>query len=498
LSVDSLKKVMERAHLEPSQRIAMEAFLAQPASAGSYASQSGAIFGILEQMKETFETNLAQSQKDEKEAVAEYEDLKAGKTQEIQSAENMVESQTQELAVTQEANAAAKQNLKDTKSALAADTAFLTDLKERCANADAEFEERSKTRSEEIKAISETIGILNSDESHDLMASTLGFVQKDTSRSRAQRLLRAAAAKTGSTQLAALAMTVALDAFKKVQQAIDEMVTALKAEMQDEVEHRDFCTKELAENDQQQAIAQDSLADLSAQIGDTTSTIDTLSKELESATGQIAEMKVQIQRASEDRELENADFQATVQDQRAVQQILQRALDRLKQFYGDQSLLQVRTRTHQEPGAAAPPPPEGFKEYKKNKKSGGVMGLIQDILDEAHTMEMDALRAEADSQAAYEAFVKDSNNSISTLNQAVTDKTERKAAAQAELIAAKNDHTKTLDDAERLNAKKQTLHASCDFVLNNFEARQGRRPSHALRKRAQRCMPDMGVPAHCC
>merc|ERR550537_127926 len=468
LQTNSLRKAVALAQLDSSQRMEVEEYLRQAPSEGSYSSASGAIFGILEQMKETFETNLAQSQKDEAEAAAQFADLKAAKTKELASANAMVDSQTQDLAEADEQNAAAKQNLKDTTAAHASDTQFLKDLKERCANADAEYETRTTTRNEEVKAISETIGILNSDESHDLMASTLGFVQLDARHKAAASLARAAA-KTGSRALAALSEMLRLDAFKEVHAAIDEMVTALKKEMADEVKHKDFCTKELAENEEQQAVAQDGLADLASQISGLEATIDTLTKELKSATSRVADMKTQSQRAGEDREAENAEFQATVADQRAVQQILQRAFDRMKQFYGEQ-FVQVP-----EPGAAAPPPPEGFKTYAKNKKGGGVMGLLQSILDEAKAMEMEALRDEADSQAAYEAFIKDSNDSITTLNKEITDKSSRKATASAELVAAKNDQAKTLGDAETLHKKERTLHSSCDFVLNNFDARQAAR-----------------------
>ena len=57
----------------PAQHTAIAAFVqapgdyfdAEPTFKQSYAPQSGAIFGILKQMKETFETNLESSQKEE-------------------------------------------------------------------------------------------------------------------------------------------------------------------------------------------------------------------------------------------------------------------------------------------------------------------------------------------------------------------------------------------------------------------------------------------------
>merc|ERR1719331_3345086 len=82
----------------------------QPASAGSYAPASGEIIGMLKQMKETFETNVAQSQKDEKKAQAAYEELKASKEAEIAASQAQIETKTQELAVADEKIAHDKQD----------------------------------------------------------------------------------------------------------------------------------------------------------------------------------------------------------------------------------------------------------------------------------------------------------------------------------------------------------------------------------------------------
>jgi hypothetical protein len=482
LQVDSkvhfagIAHALQRANLTPDQKSQVAAFLQQPAGFQSYAPASGQIFGILKQMKETFETNLAESQKDEKQAAADFASLKAAKTKEINSATAMVDSKTQELAQTEETNAANKQNLADTEDALAADTKFLADLKERCANADAEFEERTKARNEEQQAVAETIALLNSDEAHDLFGATMGFTQKRvvSTRQRAVEALRAAAKKTGSAMLARLAVVAKLDAFVKVNEAIDNMVAELKVQQKDEVKHRDFCIAEFAENEKQTAIGQDELSDLQTLQEELASTLDTLTTELSDANAEIADTKTQMKRASEDREAENSDFQQTVADQRAAQQILTFALDRLKQVYG---FVQVKStvRSHQEPGAAAPPPPQGFDDYKQNKHSGGVLSMIQEIIDEAKTMENDAIRAENDSQAAYESFTKNSNASIKALMQAVRDKSEKKATAEADLVRAKSGIQKTLKDLEALSTYKGTLHASCDFVMDNFSVRQEKR-----------------------
>merc|ERR1719506_3582528 len=176
-----------------------------------------------------------------------------------------------------------------------------------------------------------------------------------------------------------------------------------------------------------------------------------------------------MKKASEDREGENHEFQQTVMDQRATQQILKKALARLESFYGKQALLQGRA----EPGAAAPPPPigdEGMGEYKANQGSGGVMMLIQNIIDEAHTAESDAIKAEADSQSGYEEFIKNSNDAIGAATKEITAKSDNKSDTAK--VQAEADRQAALADAERLAQYNAELHQSCDFLMKNFDLRQ--------------------------
>merc|ERR1719311_965554 len=169
--------------ITPTQRRRVEAAL-NPALLQSKADQpaSGEIFGTLEQMKETFETNLANSQKEETSNQRAFEDLKKAKTEEINSGRKAIEQKTAELASTDLKNADSKQDLEDTQDALEADTKFLADVKDKCANFDAEYAERTKTRQMEMQAVAKAMEFLTSDEAHELFSRSLGasFVQKSS------------------------------------------------------------------------------------------------------------------------------------------------------------------------------------------------------------------------------------------------------------------------------------------------------------------------------
>merc|ERR1712232_1509251 len=336
-------------------------FDAAPTFKQSYAPQSGEIFGILRQMKETFEANLSTSQKEELANQKAYEELKAAKEEEITAGQNQIDSKTKELADTDEKNAQARQDVEDTKASLSADEEFLMMLKEKCSMTDKEWEERTKTRQLEIEACSKALAFLSSDDAHDLFTRTFNpaFLQTseaDTRRSQVSKLLEVAAKKLQSPRLATLATKVKLDAFERVKKAIDDMVTQLLQEKADEIKHKDFCVDEFNKNQLQTEKKEREKADLIAKIDDLTMTIEKLTKAIDTLKAEIAEMQVQLKRAGEDREKQNKEFQATVADQRETQKLLKAALSILGDFYNKEKAALVQSSQ-----PAGPPPPPGFE-----------------------------------------------------------------------------------------------------------------------------------------
>merc|ERR1712226_1788634 len=110
--------------LTHAERKALDAFIqapedyfdASPTFKQSYAPQSGEIFGILKQMKETFESNLSDSQKEEMANQKAYEELKAAKEEEIAAGQAQLDTKQSQLAETDLKNAQAKEDIEDTRN----------------------------------------------------------------------------------------------------------------------------------------------------------------------------------------------------------------------------------------------------------------------------------------------------------------------------------------------------------------------------------------------
>merc|ERR1719373_489804 len=472
-----------RGIISPSQKRAAAAFIqapedyfdAEPTFKQSYAPQSGEIFGILNQMKETFESNLSASQKEEMANQKSYEELKAAKEAEIKAGQEQIDTKTQELASTDEKNAQAKEDVEDTKKSLSADEQFLMMLKEKCSMTDSEWEERQKTRQLEMEAVSKALAILSGDDAHDLFTKTFNpsLLQKENSmhserRAQASKLLSNVAQKLQTPRLATLAVRVRLDAFTRVKKAIDDMVSQLLKEKEDEIKHKDFCVDEFNTNELQTEKKEREKADLTAKIEDLELTIKQLTEAIDALKAEIAEMQVQMKRPGEDREKENKEFQMTVADQRATQKLLTAALNILKGFYAKKA----KAALLQSGQPAGPPPPPGFEAYKKNAAAPGVMGMIEQIISDARAMEAEAIRSEEDAQKAYEDFVKDNNASIEAKSKDIVNKSETKAKAEADLVEAKENKEAVVLELEQLSNYNAELHQSCDFVIKNFELRQ--------------------------
>jgi hypothetical protein len=329
-----------------------------------------------------------------------------------------------------------------------------------------------------MEACSKALAVLTSDDAADLFTKTFNFVQKSNSmhserRVEASKLLKSVGSKLHSPRLVALSMKVKLDAFTRVKKAIDDMVAELIKEKEDEIAHKDFCVAEFEKNeldteakDREKSAKIAKIEDLDTEIKDLTDAIDTLKAE-------VAELQLQLKHAGEDREKENKEFQATIADQRATQKILTKTLDILKGFYDKAALLQ----THE---PAGPPPPPGFDAYKKNEQSGGVMGMIQTIINDAKSMESECIRDEEDAQKAYEDFVKESNNSIELKSKEIVAKSEAKATAQTDDVQTTKEKEDALLELEMLSNYNAELHESCDFVMKNFEIRQTARDEEVV------------------
>merc|ERR1719321_1350065 len=243
---------------------------------------------------------------------------------------------------------------------------------------------------------------------------------------------------------------------------MDNLVAHLKEQQAEEVKHKAYCETQLNENEKTTYTTKQELEDLVDKISELEGSIETLTDEISAAKAQIASTKVEVKKASEQREEENRIFQEEVSDQRAMQQILKKAIARLAKVYGKHAVLAQQ----------APEPPVQFQPYKKNAGASPVMSLLEQIVGDSVAVEKQAVSTENEAQLAYEGFVKDANDTMDQLFTAIASKSEAITAAQVEKEDNQARKKSTEAQLADLSAYAGDLHEQCDFVIKNFSIRQ--------------------------
>lgn len=461
--------------ITPSQREMLISFLSAP-NHKSYAPQSGAIFGILRNMKDTFDANLAAMRKEEAENKEAFLQLKKAKEEEIEAGQEQIDKKSTQLGDTDEKLASSKQQLRDTKLSLSADEAFLLDLKKKCQMTGQEWEARQKTRQEEITAVNQAIEVLTSDDAHSSFSDTYKFLQISDDRSKASKILSQAGRKYGNHDLAMLANSIKLDAFTKVKKAIDDMIAALLDEKQNEVKKRDWCIDSINENDRNTVGKQRDHKDVEARIEDIQTNIQQLTETIDTLNAEVKDLKEQLHKAGEERAEQNKEFLVAIKDQQASHALLQKAFNHLAAFYAKGKSgadhLKEDPLTAKQSFLQGPASPAGFDEYENSAGGNTVLKMLKEIMNDTKVLQKETETAEEDAQKAYEGFKAETDKSVEIKTKQRVDAEEDRAKAEVDLNNNMQSRDAIAQDIENLLTEKNDLHKQCDFTINNFEIRQ--------------------------
>merc|ERR1719321_846352 len=472
--------------LADSDREALAAFLSVSNSEG-YAPASGQIVGILKQMGDTMAKELAEATAAEEAAIKAYKELMDAKTKEVAALTKSIEKKLTQIGTLGVEIAEIKNDLSDTEAQLIENKNFLADLEAECAKKKAEWEERTKTRAEEMLALADTIKVLNDDDALELFKKTLpspsaSFMQlqmtASSMRSRALAAIQAVSGKSKQDRTRLDFITLALRGkkigFEKVITMIDEMVTLLKGEQVEDDNKKEYCAVQFDTSDDEKKKLERGVADLEKAIANTEEGIATTKSELEALAAGIVALDKQVAEATEQRKAENEDYTELMAQDTAAKDVIAFAKNRLNKFYNPKlyvappkrelseadrivvnqggtlaptappagiagtgvavpAFLQVASR-RQQSIQAPPPPPETFGAYsKKSEASTGVIAMIDLLLKDLDKEMTEATAQEKDSQGDYVQFVSDSAEKRAADSKSITDKEAAKADMGAQL-----------------------------------------------------------------
>merc|ERR1719316_202504 len=399
-----------------------------------------------------------------------------------------------------------KDALEDTTEELADTEKFAAQLAAQCATKEKEWAERCKMRSMEISAISEAIEILNDDDALDvfkkalpssLIQNQVGFLQRTNARAskvhKAQAILATAASKYNNVNMRLILFTLnsklklkSSGGFDEVIKMIDDMVVLLGKQQKEDDKSKEFCEDEFEKNADDTAAAKTKLASEDASLAEATDAIGVLMEEISGLTASIAALDKAVADATEQRKEEHADYVAMMQMNSAAMALVEKAKNRMQKFYNptlykappkkemsmEDKIMQAGSFVQVRSDVAPPPPPETFGEYKKSSgKSAGVISMMDTIISDLGNDMKDAEYEEKTAQKDYAELMADSQATRAGDTKSLTSKEKTKAETETQLMATKEMRAQTATDLKQAQTVNADLHASCDFILQNYDLR---------------------------
>jgi len=241
----------------------------------------------------------------------------------------------------------------------------------------------------------------------------------------------------------------------------------LKAQQKAEYSKWETCKADLDTTEDKIWDAKVVKRDLDSKHKDVANTIETLTKDIDDLTNEVAEGEVSLKVAGENRKAENALFQTSINDQHATITILNMALQRLQEFYKPK-LVQVKSH------AAPPPKPSGPESvgYEKSASSGGVLQLLSMIIADAGRTVDEMRGSEQASQADYAANVAATTGSIEAGREAIAENEKQLATAKGESSETEEAQLANGQSLDNLGQLLNGIHGQCDFVIKYFDIRQ--------------------------
>merc|ERR1719310_922545 len=324
-------------------------------------------------------------------------------------------------------------------------------------------------------------------------------------------------------------------AMKVVDFMIDNMVETLHEDDVNDEHKKDFCANETTVMEQLKVDKTVLTETLTKNIAEMDNMLKQLAEDIESLKMEINELDTEVRDSMVVRKKEHEDFLVSYQGMDTAVKLVKKATARLQKFYNPSmtaglvqtsnaqphwsqpagpspeavrrltngldldSFIQLNSNTHLDGQRASVDPvvlPDTPKTYEK-KESGGVVGLMNDMVAEV-TNDMKAAETEEKFAARdYVKLMKESKESRAGMVKQLKEKMLVKAETEEKRMQANQKNELTIEELKHLELYLVQLHAECDFLLRNFENRHDARvdEEHGLDS-AESIVTKEEVPMH--
>jgi DNA repair exonuclease SbcCD ATPase subunit len=459
----------------------------KPGEAKAYQYASKDVIATLTSLTATFKKELADLQKEEMEAVGDYEMAAGARANAISAVQKEI-NEKETLSATKGEEKSDKDGQKtEETTARNADQKFLDDLTLKCEEKAEAWDKRSTTRAGELTALGQAVELLKGSRAqYGANAKLVGLISKDNQKvvgkhlppallqlrsvqngeEKLQKLtgqLTQKAASLKSASLAMLALQIQIvgpDHFVKVRGIIKDLISKLEADAAGEATAKTVCDKNMkaaVEKRDKQAAAAETAG---AEIDSTAASINTLKDEIADLSATIAGLNKDMLEATELRAGEKASNAKTLADAEAGKEAIDQAITILGKFYGSFIQQDPKSRDGKTVGDLAPETFSSDEEYKgKTEASKGIIGMLEVISSDFERTLKTVATGEEDAGKDYDELQADTDKEVKAKAKLKADKETLVKTKEGELTGFKDDkhdadtmHEESLEELEKLTA----------------------------------------------
>merc|ERR1719453_313325 len=256
-----------------------------------------------------------------------------------------------------------------------------------------------------------------------------------------------------------MALKIGENPFEKVKKMIDEMITKLIEQANEEATHKGWCDTEMAKNSHTRDAKTDE--------------INTLTAKADKLTAAITEIDAAVAKAVSVRAAETKKNKETVEDSQKAQAAVTAALNVLKDFYAKAAQATAFVQTKQ-PEIDAPKTFEGSY-TGMGDSTGGVVGLLEVIGSDFARLEAETNTAEDEASKEHDRFMAESKKDKAVKSADLDHKSKSKVQKESDLADTESDLKGTQSELDAAMVYYDKLKPSCQDATVTYDDRVGQR-----------------------
>jgi len=437
----------------------------------AYESHSNGILDTLADMQEKAEGILSDTRKAEVNAQHAFELLAQSLNDELKVQKEALSNANKQLAATGEVKGQAEGDLATTNKDLEEDQNYEKKLAANCQQRAVDHEMSTKSREEELHALSEARKIIAEATGGAASRQYKSFVQMSATPDLYQRIeknIRSLGRKDGNSALVQLAgkirATVSMndDAFGKVKGLIKDMIRRLIEEAQAEATHKAFCDKETSENEAKRDKLQANDNKLSARIEKAQVGVAALKQQIADLNRALAEIAASQKKMDAMRQDEHEEYLKAKADFEQGVQGIRGALKVLRDYYAKE-------------GASFVQEPETSTHSASSDSGNGIISLLEVCESDFARSLNEANVAEEDAVNTYEKTTQENKVSTATKKTSVEGKTQESARLEQLISDASSDRAGVREELAAVQEYLEKLRPQCTTEPESYEERKARR-----------------------